>query len=467
MLKQTLFSVANAIWYLLTRRHLLEGRYDEKTGRYRNWDGSYTRIPGRFERPGSLDELAEIIRGAKRVSVVGAGHSFNDIHLNDEVLVSLDRIAGNISYDAEAMTATFHAGTRMRDVNEFIQPLGLALPLLPDHNAQSIGGVLATDVHATARRGSPGYISEYVTALKIMDGKGEVHTAEKGSPHFRSAIGGMGCTGLIVEATFQAVPIFKLKVPTFTVSIDELLENLDNYYEEFDHFGAGWIQSAGRVLVEAKRRTDEKESFMGPFREDVAQVTEAIALSLLLPLTVNFGAFGKWLGGTALKIFMYIGDWTGTDLVHTSWEGFNRNVYHLHKEVEFACSPEGAREVYRQAKEVFDSDPNHSYYVLGIRRTRANPNTMIGPGSGAADQELCWMAPHLVDNIQIPKDEAIWRKIIESVDGRPHNGKNMLGIKPEYIVAHQPEWNDFLALVEEMDPEHKLTNDLVRATLPS
>ena len=51
MLKEALLSVVNAIYYLFTRRHILEGRYHEKKRRYRNWDGSYKRQPIRFELP--------------------------------------------------------------------------------------------------------------------------------------------------------------------------------------------------------------------------------------------------------------------------------------------------------------------------------------------------------------------------------------------------------------------------------
>ena len=465
MLKEALLSVANAIYYLFTRRHILEGRYHRKTGGYRNWDGSYRRRPRRFERPATEAELAELVRGARRVSVVGAGHSFNDDHLNDELLVSIDRVAGNVAYDAEAGTATFRAGTRMRDVNQFIEPLGLALPLLPDHNAQSIAGVLATDVHATARVGRPGYISEYVTALKVMDAGGEVHTAEQGSPLFRATIGGMGCTGVILEATFQAEPIFKLDSRSFSCSFDELVGNLDHFYTEYDHYGAAYFPAADRVVVEAKKRSSEKTSWLGAFREDVKHVNEAIGLALLLPVTVRFGKLGKKVGGGLLRAFIQVGDLLFPPLVLTSWEGFNRNVYHIHKEVEFACTPEQGRRVFARAKEVFDRDPNHSYFMIGVRRTRANENTMVGPGSGAGDQELMWMAPHLVGTRTREADEAIWRRIIEDAAGRPHCGKNMVGLPPSYVAAQQPEWDDFLEIVREMDPEHKFTNDLVRATL--
>ena len=462
MLKESLRSLVNALWYLLTRRHLLEGRFDKRSGCYRNWDGSYRRTPESYVEPTSELELSALLRKAKRVTCVGAGHSFNDLHLNDQLLVSLDRYTGEVRHNLDARTATFRAGTRMRDVNIVIDKLGLALPLLPDHNAQSIGGVLATDVHAT---GNPGYISQYVTALEVMDAAGKVHTAEQGSPLFRATMGGMGCTGLILEATFQAEPLFRLETQTFTCSFDELMANLDTWYHEYDHVGAAYFPAADRCVVEAKRRSEKPKSRLGSLREDLKHVGEAIGLALLLPITVRFGAFGKKLGGTLLRAFIWLGDKLSTPLVLTSWEGFNRNVYHIHKEIEFSCTPEGGREVFRRAREVFDRDPNHSYYMIGMRRTRRNEHTMIGPGSGDPEDELMWMAPHLVGTTTNEKDEAIWRQIIEDVDGRPHYGKNMAGLPPSYVVARQPAWAEYLRVVEQMDPEHKFTNDLVRATL--
>ena len=246
MLREPLLSVANALWYFLTRRHILEGRYDERTGYYRNWDGSYRLQPGRFERPKDLEELSSLVGKAERVGCVGAGHSFNDLHLTNQLLVSLDHLSGIVEEGRESTTVSFLGGTRMRQVNDAVAKLGKALPLLPDHNAQSVGGVLATDVHAS---GDPGYISQYVTGLEVMDARGKVHSAAKGTPLFRATIGGMGCTGIIVKATFAPVPQFHLESRTFTCTFEELMDNLDSWYDEYDHFGAAYFAAADRCVV--------------------------------------------------------------------------------------------------------------------------------------------------------------------------------------------------------------------------
>ena len=98
-----------------------------------------------------------------------------------------------------------------------------------------------------------------------MDAAGEIHDAPQGSPLFRATIGGMGCTGIIVEATFQAEPIFKLNTRSFTLSFDELVGGLDDLYGEWDHFGAAYMPAADRAVVEAKKRSEEKTAGWAPF----------------------------------------------------------------------------------------------------------------------------------------------------------------------------------------------------------
>ena len=44
-----------------------------------NWAGNIAFTPARFERPASVDELAELVAAAPQVRVLGTGHSFNEI----------------------------------------------------------------------------------------------------------------------------------------------------------------------------------------------------------------------------------------------------------------------------------------------------------------------------------------------------------------------------------------------------
>ena len=92
---------------------------------------------------------------------------------------------------------------------------GWAFAALPSHDAQSIGGILSTDVHGTGR--DWGFVSEAVARLKLIDANGTVHTCEPKDDLFRAAIGGIGAVGVISEVTVQAVPKFNVRTEIRTV----------------------------------------------------------------------------------------------------------------------------------------------------------------------------------------------------------------------------------------------------------
>ena len=67
----------------------------------------------------------------------------------DGTILSLDRMAGLISTDKAAMTATFHAGTRLAQLSRQLDQAGFGLRNLPDIDAQSFAGAISTGTHGT------------------------------------------------------------------------------------------------------------------------------------------------------------------------------------------------------------------------------------------------------------------------------------------------------------------------------
>jgi FAD/FMN-containing dehydrogenase len=66
-------------------------------------------------------------------------------------VISLDRYSGVISKDPAKKQLTVKAGTRVRDVVRALLDEGLAFAAQPSHDAQSIAGILSTDVHGTGK----------------------------------------------------------------------------------------------------------------------------------------------------------------------------------------------------------------------------------------------------------------------------------------------------------------------------
>src|SRR5262249_42466879 len=156
-------------------------------------------------------EIIELIRESPSVRLFGAGHSFNEGVVSDNTLISLDSYTGIVpgSENKEKMQLTVFAGTRVRDVIQLLLDRGWAFKALPSHNAQSIGGILSTDVHGTGR--DWGWVSEMVIGIKLIDGKGEVHQLKPEDELFQAAIGGIGAVGIIAEVTVQAREKFNIE----------------------------------------------------------------------------------------------------------------------------------------------------------------------------------------------------------------------------------------------------------------
>ena len=116
-----------------------------------NWSGSVT-ATAQIARPHSEDELAALIRSAHKLRVTGAGHSFMPLCESDELIVSLDDLAGEMHVAADRQTARIPAGWSIRRLTAALWDEGLALANQGDVNPQSLAGAMATGTHGTGDR---------------------------------------------------------------------------------------------------------------------------------------------------------------------------------------------------------------------------------------------------------------------------------------------------------------------------
>jgi len=158
--------------------------------------------PSRFIQPTTEEEIVALVKNSKGIRTFGSGHSFNGGVLADDTLVSLDRYSGVLWKDPEKKQMAVKGGTRVRDIVSELLAEGLAFAAQPSHDAQSIAGILSTDVHGTGR--DWGFVSQSVVRLKVVDGQGQIIECEPGDDLFKVAIGGIGAVGIITEVVVQA-----------------------------------------------------------------------------------------------------------------------------------------------------------------------------------------------------------------------------------------------------------------------
>jgi L-gulonolactone oxidase len=141
--------LAHALRYALTGAPDHEGRFED--GAWENWSRTYAERPAQVVAPEDEAALCMAVADARRLRVVGGGHSFNATPLCADTMLTLDAMAGPPCVDARRGRVRVGAGVRVRDLNRALWAQGWALPVLGSTDAQSIGGLIATDLHGTGR----------------------------------------------------------------------------------------------------------------------------------------------------------------------------------------------------------------------------------------------------------------------------------------------------------------------------
>jgi FAD/FMN-containing dehydrogenase len=452
-LKVALFTTVNIVanGATLGRYVWLEGRV--KGGVFTNWARRFRYGPRIFVKPTTEEEIVELIKNARRVRVFGSGHSFNSGVVSEEILVSLDDYSGLIWKDLDKRQIAVKGGTRVRDVIALLLDERLAFSALPSHDAQSIAGILSTDVHGTGKEW--GFVSESVVRLKLIDGHGEVHECGPADDLFEAAIGGVGAVGVISEVVVQGVERFNVEQKVHTKTLSSVENDLDRLLQENDHLSLYLFPFADRCRVNTWNRTDKKPSPLGDLWEFVKTSIDALGAAWIGNLFAYTGLL------RTLSSLVY-GVELGSNLILESNKAFNRTIYHLHQELEFTVPFEDTFEVSRRFIRLYEEMYHLGlpYAIFEVRFTPKQERTLIGAGR---DRRCTWIDLVCNDSQGFEKYYAAAEELIKEIGARPHLGKFCETFDQDYLARiHQDSFTKFLTLAERHDPESKFANDFTR-----
>jgi hypothetical protein len=445
----------NILFYALTFGHFLwlEGRV--RGGVFRNWLRRFRYRPQKFYRPRTEQELIDLIKTSNGIRFFGSGHSFNDGVVADVTLVSLDDYTGIVSVDDANLRMTVRAGTRVRDVVRLLLRRGWAFKALPSHDAQSIAGILSTDVHGTGK--DWGFVSQLVYSLKVIDGQGNVHIVGPNDDLFKAVIGGVGAAGVISEVTVEAVPRFYVEQKFEIKDLSYVQNNLDTLLLQNEHLSLYLFPFTGKCQISTWNQTSKPKSFLGPLREFIAISFDALLASW----------FGNFMAYTGLLPLLSDGTHRlkrGTDLVMESNKAFNRTIYHLHQELEFTVP---YVETFQRCHdfvglyEAMYQQKHLPYALFEVRFTPAgHDRTLIGAGR---DRRSTWIDLVLDDSRGFERYYAAAEALIKQIGARPHLGKFCQDhTKVDLQNVHGAYFTQFLQLVQQYDPTGKFKNSFTR-----
>jgi FAD/FMN-containing dehydrogenase len=429
----------------------LEGR--GRRGVFQNWAGRFRYAPIMYAEPSKEEEIVRAVRDAAKVRVFGSGHSFNEGDVSDQLLISLDNYSGLVSKDLANSQITVRGGTRVRDVVKLLAQDGLAFAALPSHDAQSIAGILSTDVHGTGS--AWGFVSSSVVRLTLLDGNGAIIVCDTADDLFKAAIGGVGAVGIILEVTIQGVPRFNINQRVDIRDLDEVKRSLDTHVATNHHFSLYLFPFSDQCQVNTWNRTDQPHSPAADIREFcnisldallAGWVGNLLAYTRLLPLSRHWSRLSYLVP-------------RGSNLVLESDCAFNRTIYHLHQELEFTVPYEATFDVCDRLVKLYeDLYPSGLPYTLfEVRFTPAgHDRTLIGAGR---ERRSTWIDIVCNDSDGFEAYYAVAVQLIKELGGRPHLGKYCKGFDKEYLQKlHGEHFETFKRLMVRHDPAGKFSN---------
>jgi len=197
--------------------------------------------------PHDVDELAATmdLDSPRGLIARGLGRSYGDPAQNSGGLViDATRVSGIRSLDLERGIVTAEAGTSLDALMRWLVPLGWFVPVTPGTRQVTVGGAIASDIHGKNHHKAGSWCDAVEAITLVTPAHGRRVITPKSDPDlFWATAGGMGLTGIILDATFRLKPIetSRLSVDTDrTPDLDTTLQLMESGDHDYD-YSVAWI----------------------------------------------------------------------------------------------------------------------------------------------------------------------------------------------------------------------------------
>lgn len=439
------FDVVQAGLFIATGAPEHEGMF--QNGQWSNWTKDYQVRPKSFLYPQSEAEIAQAIHDSSTLRVVGSGHSFNAGPISTECMISLDAYDQILSLDEDRKVVRVQAGIRLRDLNRALWDRGLGLPVLGSTDAQSLGGLIATDLHGTGQK--YGFLSEQIRSLRVIDARGLSRIVQDGDDLFHAAIGSIGTCGVVSEVELELVDRYHIEKHTEMVERFEFEAGLEEMLETSEHVSAYYVGGPGQDQVvrvhrwnrsskaptpnwEAKRLREELTDFsISAFAPGIAQLLASIDADSLISDTL-----------APDKAIVMPGPYA-----------FGRSLFYRHDEIEYGVEISRYQRCLSEVIELLDAE--NFFSIVELRFTPNTSKALLGPGVGRQTAYIGLATP-----LSQPNDEVFARveSIMRSHGGQPHLGKKTNLLAHEMLEIYGDRFADFAAIRAQQDPNGKFLN---------
>ena len=206
--------------------------------------------------PRTIKEIQHIIINSKPNSIIarGTGRSYGDAaQLKEGKVIELKNFK-EIFPDFDNNEVTAQAGATLEEILKIIIPKGFFLPVTPGTKKITLGGAIAADVHGKNHH-KDGSFGNHVKRISLINGIGKkiILDSKKDdnleiNEQFWATIGGMGLTGIIIDATFSIIPIETAFIQVETTRCRNFDELMIEMIKIDSQYTVGWIDSMSKNL---------------------------------------------------------------------------------------------------------------------------------------------------------------------------------------------------------------------------
>ena len=420
-------------------------------------------------------EVASALKeaGSRGALVRGLGRSYGDAAQNAGGLVlRLLGAAHQAVLDPQRATVTVPAGVSMDDLLRVIVPRGFFVPVTPGTRFVTIGGAIASDIHGKNHHGE-GSFGNHVESLTMLlaDGSQVVVGPLQRPELFWATVGGMGLTGVILDATISLIPIetSRMSVDTTRIAdLDTLLATMTEGDDDY-RYSVAWIdpQAKGRSLGRSVlgRGDHARLDQLGPKEAIEPLAYDAKQLVTVPPLVPPMG-FINHATVAAFNEMWYrkaprhrVGELQGIATFFHPLDMVSRwnRIYGAHGMLQYqVVVPFGAEETMRTVIERFAASGTASFLAV-LKR--------FGPGSLAP---MSFPAPGWTLTLDVPAATGGLGDLLHSLDrlvldagGRHYFAKDSV-TTPEAIRRGYPRLAEWKAIRDAVDPTGLWQSDLSR-----
>lgn len=219
----------------------------------------------------------------------GMGRSYGDIALNsDNTLWLTTGLNHLIHFDSDTGILHCEAGVLLQDIHRTLIPQGWMLAVSPGTQMITVGGAIANDVHGKNHHAF-GSFGDHLHSIKLVRSDGEIIECSKSEKPqwFFATLGGMGLTGIIVEAKIQLRPI---QGPWISAETHPY-HNLDDFFTLSDSSEIDWEHTVS--WIDCMNGERAKGLFIRGNLADTQHKAEPTIKDKTFPITPPFSMVNK------------------------------------------------------------------------------------------------------------------------------------------------------------------------------